>query len=299
MIRDVLHREHAAVGVADHDRRRKAARLQPVGGVAIVRDRLFRHLKGAARDGAAVQRRHHVVAAPVEGERREAEPRQMRRQEARRAGVEVHAVAVQQHRGAARGRVGLVPEAVERVGVGRDGDEASSFIFAGTTGNSRYPCLSPAKMQRGLPTEDLPRPVDRIVVQERPAALQLVLEVRQPPARAAAVFVVLAAHGQRDAIAGRHHDRGRPQLDVELDRRAGRQRLLLVVGVIGPVGRRELRVELAVRGAQPALRDRRVRIDRALEHDLLQVRRRTRAAPGTGRRRWSMTTRTVSPRPGR
>ena len=76
-----------------------------------------------------------------------------------------------------------------------------------------------------------------------------------------------------DPIARRHHDAGRPDLDVQLVHLAGRERLPLVVGVIRPVGQRQLRVELAVRGAQPALRDRRVRIERALEGDLLHVRR--------------------------
>ena len=68
-----------------------------------------------------------------------------------------------------------------------------------------------------------------------------------------------------------HHDRGRPDLDVELHNLAELQRLLVIVRVIGPVGRRELLVELAMRGAQPALAHRRVRIDRALEHHLLEV----------------------------
>ena len=130
----------------------------------------------------------------------------------------------------------------------------------------------PIRMDDGIVLRcDVFRPVDRIVMQEWAAAFQFVLEVRQPPARAAAIFVVLAAHRERDAIARRHHDRGRPQLDVEFDRLAGVERLLLVVRVIGAVRRRELWIELAVRGAQPALRDRRVRVDRALEHDLLHV----------------------------
>ena len=66
MIRHVLHRQHAAVRVADDDGCRKAALFRKPARVAIVGDRLFRHLKRAARHGAAVQARHHVVAAPVE-----------------------------------------------------------------------------------------------------------------------------------------------------------------------------------------------------------------------------------------
>ena len=60
-----------------------------------------------------------------------------------------------------------------------------------------------AEMQAGGAAENLRRPVARIVVQERPAAGELVLEVRQPPAAGAAIFVVLAADGERDAIARR------------------------------------------------------------------------------------------------
>ena len=126
-------------------------------------------------------------------------------------------------------------------------------------------------MQARVAAEDVRRPVARIIVQERPAAGELVLEIRQPSAARPGIFVVLAADGERDAIARRHHDRGRPDLDIELDHLAGLERLLLVVGVIGPVGRRELLVELAVRGAQPALADRRMRIDGALEDDFLEV----------------------------
>src|SRR6476469_1347602 len=51
-----------------------------------------------------------------------------------------------------------------------------------------------AKMQRSLPAENLVRPVDRVVVQEWPAAFQFVLEVRQLATRATAVFVILATH---------------------------------------------------------------------------------------------------------
>ena len=51
---------------------------------------------------------------------------------------------------------------------------------------------------------------------------------------------------------------------------ASATRLFLVVAVIGPVRRRQLAVELAMRGPQPALADRRMRIDGALEHDFLE-----------------------------
>jgi hypothetical protein len=48
----------------------------------------------------------------------------------------------------------------------------------------------------------------------------------------------------------------RPDLDLTFDDVVGLQPLPLVVGVIGPVGQCLLRIELPVRGAQPALRDR-------------------------------------------
>ena len=119
---------------------------------------------------------------------------------------------------------------------------------------------SPPAGRRGSSCRNGPQPVSSF------------LKFDSRAARAAAVFVVLAAHRERDAIARRHDDRGRPQLDVELDRRRrASSGCDFVVRVIRPVRQRELRIELAVRGAQPALRDRRVRIDRALEHDLLHV----------------------------
>src|SRR2546430_11409070 len=129
----------------------------------------------------------------------------------------------------------------------------------------------PVEMQRDLAAEHLRRPVGRVVVHEGAAALHRVLHVGKRR-RLACVFVVLAAQGQRHAVAGRHDDAGRPDLDVELDRRAGRERLLLVVGMPGAVRPRELRIELAVRGAQPSLPDWRMRIERALEHDLPALR---------------------------
>src|SRR5229473_1486395 len=55
-------------------------------------------------------------------------------------------------------------------------------------------------------------------------------------------------------------------------RSAGLERLLLVVGMPGAVRARELRIELAVRGAQPSLPEGRMRIERALEYDLPALR---------------------------
>jgi hypothetical protein len=81
-------RQQATIRVADHDWRRKSAFAKPRGGVTIVRDGLPGRLERAALNRAAVQGRHYVVAAPVEGERREAELRQMRGQKARHARIQ-------------------------------------------------------------------------------------------------------------------------------------------------------------------------------------------------------------------
>src|SRR5262249_17109255 len=81
----------------------------------------------------------------------------------------------------------------------------------------------------------------------------------------AAIFIITAADRERQPIAGRHHDAGWPQFDVELDRFARRQRLNFVMRVEGAVRKAARIVELAVRGTQPALRNRRVRILRTLE----------------------------------
>src|SRR5262249_39519552 len=120
-----------------------------------------------------------------------------------------------------------------------------------------------AKVQGGDAAEQVERPVARIVVQEWPAACELVLEIREfPPARSG-IDVVLAANREADAVAGWNHDRGWPNLDVELDHLAFPRRLRPVVAVVGPVGHGEILVELAVRGAQPALPDPCLPIDRA------------------------------------
>src|SRR6266700_1975684 len=64
-------------------------------------------------------------------------------------------------------------------------------------------------MQAGGAVKNGGRPVARIVVQEWAAALQLVFEVRKLAATRAAVFVILSANRQTDAIAGRNDDRCR------------------------------------------------------------------------------------------
>src|SRR5439155_24855234 len=63
--------------------------------------------------------------------------------------------------------------------------------------------------------EDRNGAIARIVVQKRPAAAQLVLEVRQSRSRGFAPFVIAPAHGQRETMPRRYHDRRRPELEVE------------------------------------------------------------------------------------
>src|SRR5215468_11786660 len=101
-------------------------------------------------------------------------------------------------------------------------------------------------MQAGGSAEDRGRPVARIVVQERPATGELVLEIRQLAAARPRINVVLAANRESDAIALRHHDRGRPDFDVELDHLTLLEWLPPIMRVVGPIGLRELLVELAV-----------------------------------------------------
>src|SRR4051812_33594825 len=108
-------------------------------------------------------------------------------------------------------------------------------------------------MQAGGSGEHVGGPVARIVVQERPAARQLVLEIRELAPARAAVDVILAPDGQADAATRRDNDRGRPDLDIELRHLALPERLLLVVAMVGPVGGGELLVELAMRRPQPTL----------------------------------------------
>src|SRR2546425_10845823 len=128
-------------------------------------------------------------------------------------------------------------------------------------------------MERDGLAEDVGRPVARIVVLERSHAGEHGAQRAESDARSPGIFVVATAHGESEAVSGGRHDRGWPDLDVQLVHLPGRERLLLVVGVIRPVGLRELGVELAMRGPQPSLGDRRVRIERALKRHLAHVRR--------------------------
>src|SRR3954470_13429537 len=100
-----------------------------------------------------------------------------------------------------------------------------------------------AGVQRHGAVEDLRWAVARVVVQERADAGELVLHVRELATGAAGIGVVLAPHGEGDAVAGRKRDAGRPDLDVELVDLARLERLLGLVGMVGTPGLRALRIE--------------------------------------------------------
>src|SRR5262245_28753414 len=110
-------------------------------------------------------------------------------------------------------------------------------------------------MDCGLAAIDPGRPHAWIVVQEGSATRELVLHVGELTAGAAGTDVIAPAHAQPHTVALRHDDRGRDDLDVELVDLAGLERLLLVVGMVGPERQGELLVELAMRGAQPGVAD--------------------------------------------
>src|SRR5262245_14024824 len=62
-----------------------------------------------------------------------------------------------------------------------------------------------AKVQRGLAAENRGRPVARIIVQERSAPAQFILEIGEPRTGGFGELVIAPAHGQCDAMT-RGHD---------------------------------------------------------------------------------------------
>jgi hypothetical protein len=124
VVHDVAHAQHAAVAVPDDDRMRKAARRYPGGCDPVVGQGFCGGLERAAHGVAAVAGAQYVVTTAVEREAGEPQARQHRRQETRRADVEVHGVAVEQQDGAAcLAALGLVPGPVERIGIGGNGNQ--------------------------------------------------------------------------------------------------------------------------------------------------------------------------------
>src|SRR5215468_10968063 len=113
------------------------------------------------------------------------------------------------------------------------------------------------------------RAVHRVVVEERAAAGHLVLERAEPGRPGTVDLVVAAPDGQRHPVPGREDHAGGPDLDIGLVDLARDERLDVIVAVVGPVGGGQLRVELAVGQAEPALCDRGVRVNGARERDFL------------------------------
>src|SRR5690606_9767328 len=108
-------------------------------------------------------------------------------------------------------------------------------------------------------------------VRERPATRPSRAERRQSGSLAARINIVPSADRQSETVPRRRNDAARPDFDVQLVYGARRERLLLVVGMVGAPGRAELLVELAVRGAQPPLGNGSVGVERSLEDDFLEV----------------------------
>src|ERR1043166_8710627 len=126
------------------------------------------------------------------------------------------------------------------------------------------------EVQRVGAAEDFLRAVARVVVNERADAALRVADARDKD-RLAGRLVVAAAHGESKTETRGYDDARGPDLDVELHRFAGSEFLGFIVAVPGPVRQALLRVELALRGAQPAEADRHARVVRALEGDLFAV----------------------------
>src|SRR6516165_6049155 len=116
--------------------------------------------------------------------------------------------------------------------------QSFGWLFLAFGRNDRKQQIGPRRateMQSGNPAEDLWRPVARIVVHERSAAGQFVLEIRQPSAAPSRINVILATDGQRDAIGFGHDDRRRPNFDIERDDFPRLEWLFFIVGVIRPI----------------------------------------------------------------
>ena len=101
-------------------------------------------------------------------------------------------------------------------------------------------------MDRRPPAVDFQRPVARVIMQEGPVAGEFVLHVGKAAARSAGIDIVTAADAQRNAIVLRHDDAGRDDLDIKLVNLARLERLLFVMGVVGPERPRQSSVKLAV-----------------------------------------------------
>ena len=151
-------------------------------------------------------------------------------------------------------------------------DPSASTLPFGYDRKEHIRLLAFYEMDRDLGPEDRGRPVDRIVVHEWSNACHVIPESGHFQRRRIRVAVVAAANGKADPVSRRNHDRRRPDLHMEFGRLAGRERLRIVMSMVGPIGQRFFRIELAVRCPKPADPYRRARVVGALEHDFLAVR---------------------------
>src|SRR4051794_5920801 len=117
--------------------------------------------------------------------------------------------------------------------------------------------------------EHIVRPVDRIGMYEwSDAARGIAVSGVLALVDWALEFVILAAHGQRDAVPGRHHHRRRPDLDLHLVDLTGLERLCSGVRVVRTERLAQAGVHPSVRRPQPALRNWGMRVHRSAENHL-------------------------------
>ena len=91
------------------------------------------------------------------------------------------------------------------------------------------------------------------------------------PGVASRMFIIPAANGKTNPVPGRHSDAGRPDFDIELVNFTRHKALDLVMGMIRAIIQRSFKVQLTVRRPQPAERNRRMGVIRALESHLFHV----------------------------
>jgi len=66
-------------------------------------------------------------------------------------------------------------------------------------------------------------------MQERTTSSEFIFEIGQSAATGAAIFIILAANSERDAVSFGDYNGRRPDFDIELGNRAGLKRLLLIM----------------------------------------------------------------------
>src|SRR5262249_44137521 len=109
----------------------------------------------------------------------------------------------------------------------------STLLGSGWDDRQQKMCLpGGADMQRDLAAKNFGRPVARVVMGEGPDAGPNLAERLDAFAGLTGINIVVAAHGEREAMTLGQRDAGGPDLDVDLVDFTGRERLLLVMGVV-------------------------------------------------------------------